>query len=407
MQSKPVRSSFPKRFLLLAMLAGIGLAAGYWSLTPSPQTAPSGAPPAGPAAANGPPLTVSAPLKRTVTDWAEFTGQFAPVEYVEMRARVSGYLTEIHFTDGQYVDKGDLLFVIDPRPYQTAVVSARAKLDQAAGTKEFAHRQLNRADDLRRRDFVAQSTLDQRVEESRGAGAGVEAARAAVRDAELNLEFTRVVAPVSGRISSRQVSVGNLVSGGGSGGGTATLLTTIVSMDPIYFNFDMSEADFLAQQRRIKAVAAATGAATTETPAQVRLSDETGWPHEGRLDFIDNQVNRTSGTIRARAVLANADHFITPGTFGRLRLAASTPYEALTVPDSAVVTDQSRKLLMTVKDGMVVPKPVVLGPLVDGLRVVRSGLAEDDQVVIVGLMRARPGSRVTPQPGTIEPEAKK
>lgn len=313
-----------------------------------------------------------------------------------MRSRVSGYLTETHFSDGQIVNKGDLLFVIDPRPFETAVVSARAKLDQAASSREYTGRQLERAGELQKRDFLAQSTLDQRQSESRSAGAGADVARAALRDAELNLQFTRITAPVSGRVSARQISIGNLVTAGGQAG-SGTLLTTIVSMDPIYFSYDMSEADFLAFQRTF-------AGGPLDVPVDLRLMDETGWPHQGKLTFIDNQVDKNSGTIRARATLANPNNFIAPGSFGRIRMPASKPFEALLVPDSAVVTDQNRKLVMTVSaDGTVVPKPVVPGPLVDNLRAIRSGITAEDQVVINGLMRSRPGSKVTPQPGKIEP----
>jgi len=388
----PISSRFrlPLPVLLVGGLVLLGLGAGLISIS-GPSATPS-QPPAG-----GPPVTVSAPLARSVTDWNDYTGQFAAVDYVEIKARVSGYLTEVHFSDGQMVNKGDLLFVIDPRPYEIALASARAKLDQAAGTKEFAKRQLTRADELRRKDFVPESTLDQRTEESRGAGAVVEGARAAVRDAELNLMFTRVTAPITGRISAKQVSLGNLVSGGPTIT-SPTLLTTIVSQDPIYFSFDMSEADYQAQARR----AATTGTPMVGTAARLRLMDETDWNREGKLDFIDNQIDRGSGTIRARAMMANADGALTPGAFGRLRLAASEPYQALLVPDTSIVTDQSRKLVMTVKDGTVVPKVIGLGPMQDGLRVIRQGLAPDDQVIINGLMRARPGAKVTAQPGTIQ-----
>lgn len=313
-----------------------------------------------------------------------------------MRSRVSGYLTETHFSDGQIVNKGDLLFVIDPRPFETAVVSARAKLDQAASSREYTGRQLERAGELQKRDFLAQSTLDQRQSESRSAGAGADVARAALRDAELNLQFTRITAPVSGRVSARQISIGNLVTARGQAG-SGTLLTTIVSMDPIYFSYDMSEADFLAFQRTF-------AGGPLDVLVDLRLMDETGWPHQGKLTFIDNQVDKNSGTIRARATLANPNNFIAPGSFGRIRMPASKPFEALLVPDSAVVTDQNRKLVMTVSaDGTVVPKPVVPGPLVDNLRAIRSGITAEDQVVINGLMRSRPGSKVTPQPGKIEP----
>ncbi len=391
MPSKPNGFSLPLPALLVGALVLLGVAAGVMSFTGSSSSSV-------PAAAGGPPVTVATPLKRSVTDWSEYTGQFTAVDYVEVRARVSGYLTEIHFTDGQQVAKGDLLFVIDPRPYEIAVASARAKLDQAAGTKEFAKRQLTRADELRRKDFVPESTLDQRTEESRGAGAGAEAARATLHDAELNLQFTRITAPVSGRISSRQVSIGNLVSGGPNIP-SATLLTTIVSQDPIYFSFDMSEADYLVQARRAQAK---PDTGILGSTALIRLMDEADWPHPGKIDFVDNQIDRGTGTIHARAVLANTDRSVTPGAFGRVRMAASDPYDALLVPDTAIVTDQSRKLVMTVKDGTVAPKVVRLGPMQNGLRVVRGGVDPDDQVIINGLMRARPGAKVTPQPGKIE-----
>ncbi len=385
MDSSPRRSKVPLPVLLLGGLALLGVAAGVASFSSKPSDPAAGPP-------GGPPVTVAQPLTRPIIDWSEYTGQFAAVDYVEMRARVNGYLTEVHFTDGQMVNKGDLLFVIDPRPYEIALSSARAKLDQAMGTKEYTKRQLARASELNRKEFVAESTLDQRTEESRGAGATVEAARAALRDAELNLQFTRVTAPISGRISAKQVSVGNLVTGGPSVA-SPTLLTTIVSQDPIHVTFDLTEADYLAQTRHGNPVGAAV---------QLRLVSESGWPREGRLDFIDNQIDRGSGTIRARAVLANPDGQVPAGAFGRVRLATSEPYEGLLVPDTAIVTDQSRKLVMTVRDGTVVPKPVKLGPKDGELRVVREGLSPDDQVIINGLMRARPGTKVTGQPGKIE-----
>lgn len=394
MPSKPNGFSLPLPVLLVGGLALLGLAAGVVSLTQT-QTAPA------PAPAGGPPVTAAQPLTRTVTDWNDYTGQFTAIDYVEIRPRVSGYLNEIHFTDGQVVEKGDLLFVIDPRPYEIALASARAKLDQAQGTKEFAHRQLSRADELRRKDFVPESTLDQRTEESRGAGAVVEAARAAVRDAELNLQFTRITAPISGRISARQVSIGNLVTGGATIT-SATLLTTIVSQDPVYFSFDISEADYLAQVRRTRAKADTGDSTLVGSIGKLRLMDETDWPREGKVDFVDNQMDKGSGTIRVRAVVANPDRSVKPGAFGHIRLAISDPYDALLVPDAAIVTDQSRKMVLTVKDGAVAPKVVTLGPVQEGLRVVRAGLAPDDQVIINGLMRARPGAKVTAQPGTIQ-----
>jgi RND family efflux transporter MFP subunit len=375
--------------MLLAVLVVAGIGAGLYSLLGG-GAKPAGGPPGG-----APPVTVSAPQLRPVTEWIEFTGVFTPADYVEVRARVSGYLTEIHFTDGQKVDKGDLLFVIDPRPFEIALASARSKLDSAQSSVDFAHRQLARAGELQKREFLAQSTLDQRTQESRSSSAGVDGARAAVREAELNLQFTRVVAPMAGIVGLHQVSIGNLVTAGGTNG-AGTLLTTLVANDPMYFTFDMSEADLLALQRRTGKLEPGNA---VNVPVRLRLIDETGWPHSGHLDFLDNQVDRGSGTIRARAVLDKTERPIPPGTFGRIQMAASASADALLLPDAAIVTDQSRKLVMTVAaDGTVVPKPVELGPIADGLRVIRAGLTPEDQVIVNGLMRARPGAKVTPQP---------
>jgi len=354
--------------------------------------------------AAAPPLvTVSNPLQRDIVEWDEYTGQFAAVDYVEIRARVSGYLTEIHFADGEIVKKGDLLFVIDPRPFEIARDSAEAQIAQAQARLDLANSQLQRTSELRRSDFAPQSTLDERRAETRSATAALETARAALRSAELDLEFSHITAPVSGRVSQHLVSIGNLVSGGATG--TPTLLTTIVSLDPIHFFFDMSEADFLAYQR---AVASGRLGSTRDSSliAEVRLADETAWKRQGILDFVDNSVDRSAGTIRARAVFANPDFFITSGQFGRLRLPGSERYEAILIPDSALVTDQSRKIVMTVKDdGTVEPRVVRPGPIVDGLRVIRDGLGPKDIIIINGLVRARPGAKVTPQPGKIEPAA--
>jgi RND family efflux transporter MFP subunit len=356
-------------------------------------------------AAAPPTVTVSQPLQRELVEWDEYTGQFAAKEYVEIRARVSGYLTEIHFEDGQIVKEGDLLFVIDPRPYEATLASARAQLAQSQAQVELATRQLERSAELRKKDFEPASNYDQRVSDLKVATAAVEAAKAAIRSAELNVGFTKITAPLTGRISNHQVSIGNLISGGDAA--TTPALTTIVSLDPIYFYFDMSEGDYLAYQR-----AAAAGkmdeARDATPPVYVRLADETDWPRKGQLNFVDNQVDRGAGTIRARATFPNPEHFLTPGQFGRIRIPASERYEAILVPDSAIVTDQSRKVVMTVKDdGTVEPKVVRPGPLTDdGLRIIRSGLVPSERVVINGLARVRPGGKVTPQPGQIETAAR-
>ncbi|OIQ90206.1 efflux pump periplasmic linker BepF [mine drainage metagenome] len=348
---------------------------------------------------NPPPVTVSAPLRAKVVDWLENSGQFQAIDSVELRARVSGYLTEIHFTDGQMVKKGDLLFVIDPRPYEIAVASARAQVAQAEATVELTKRQLERGAELRRKDFLSASDYDTRLQQQKVALASLDVARAALRDAQLNLDYTHITAPVGGRMGARQVSVGNLITAGGSGSGT--LLSTLVSLDPLYLGFDLSEADLLKFKRAVAAgqVGKAEGG---RLPVDLRLMDESHWSRRGTLDFLDNQVDRASGTIHARAVVANPGRFILPGQFARVRMPASAPHMALLVPEAALITDQSDKMVMTVAaDGMVVPKVVTTGPLIDGLQVIESGLKPDDRVVINGLMRARPGAKVTAQPGHI------
>jgi RND family efflux transporter MFP subunit len=312
-------------------------------------------------------------------------------------------LTEIHFEDGQIVKEGDLLFVIDPRPYEATLAAARAQLAQANAQVDLATQQLSRSAELRKKDFEPASNYDQRVSDLKVAAAATESAKAAIRSAELNVGFTRITAPLTGRISNHQVSVGNLVSGSDSA--TTPALTTIVSLDPIYFYFDMSEGDYLTYQRAT--AAGKLDEARDSSPVYVRLTDEMEWPRRGLLNFIDNQVDRGAGTIRARATFPNADFFVTPGQFGRIRIPASERYNAILIPDGAVVTDQSRKVVMTVKDdGTVEPKVVRPGPMTDdGLRIIRSGLAPTDRVIINGLVRARPGGKVTPQPGKIETAA--
>jgi RND family efflux transporter MFP subunit len=350
-----------------------------------------------------PTVTVSTPLQKEIVEWDEFTGQFAAVDYVEVRARVSGYLTEIHFEDGQMVKQGDLLFVIDPRPYEATLAAARAQLGQGMAQLDLAQKQLERSSELKTKGFEPVANYDQRVSEVKVAAASVESAKATIRSAELNVEFTQIKAAVSGRISNHLVSVGNLVSGGE--GSSTTLLTTIVSLDPIYFNFDMSESDYLAYQRATQR-GLMKSTRDNSVPVALHLTDEKGWPHEGKLNFVDNQVDRLSGTIRVRAVFPNPDFSLTSGQFGRIRIPGSEPYQAILVPDAAVVTDQSRKIVMTVRDdGTVEPKVVRTGPTYDNLRIIRSGLAATDRIVIDGLVRARPGAKVTPQPGKIDLEA--
>jgi multidrug efflux system membrane fusion protein len=371
----------------VVLLAGLG-GAGFWQFSATHHAAAQQIAPPPPA------VTVSAPLQRRVATSTRFTGQFSAVDQVALRAQVSGYLTEIHFTDGQIVHKGDLLFVIDPRPYEIQLQQATAQYQSAAAALDLANQQLTRTTTLQHSDFASRDLLDQRVQAQRAAQAALEQAQAAVHSAQLNLEFSRITAPFSGRIGAHQISIGNLVAGGGAGGSN-TLLATIVSLDPIHLDFDMSESDYLAWKRYQQA-------GKVDDTVEASLSDEQGWDRRGALDFLDNQVDRGSGTLHARATLPNPDLLITPGQFASLRLPTSAPRPVLLLPDAALVADQSNKLVMTVTaDGTVVPKPVQTGPLADGLREITGGLAPSDQVIINGLMRARPGSKVTPQPGTI------
>ena len=343
-----------------------------------------------------PTVTVAKPVKRTIIDQDEYVGRFVPVDAVEVRARVSGYLDKIHFHDGQIVKQGDLLFTIDRRPFQNTLDQARAALAQAKATLAFAGADYGRAEKLVRDKTITEQTFDQRQQAKRNAEASVTWNEMAVRQASLDLEFTELRAPVTGRIGDRRVSQGNLVTGG-SGGGT-TLLATIVSTDPIRFEFSMDEASFLRYTRIAQSGTDGTSRGIS-APVALKLIDEQAFTHQGKMDFVDNVIDRTSGTIRGRAQFANPDGVLTPGMFGRIQVAGSAPYEALLVPDAAIGTEQARKFVLTVgADNVTATKYVTLGQVVDGLRVIKSGLEPDDTIIVNGLMRARPGQKVTPQP---------
>jgi multidrug efflux system membrane fusion protein len=348
-----------------------------------------------------PQVTVSNPLQRAVDTRLGFLGQFSAIDRVELRAQVGGILTEIHFTDGQIVHKGDLLFVIDPRPYEIKLAQAKAQLQTAAARVALANNQLTRAQSLRRNEFATQETVDQRTSDQDSSAAAVEDAKARIRDAELDLEYCRVTAPFTGRIGARQVSIGSLVAGSRAAVSPTTLLATLVSLDPLYLDFDMSESDYLTFARE----RARHGGPLAEK-VLIGLSDENSLKRDGTLDFVDNALDRSSGTIHARATVPNHDLFLAPGQFARLRVTVAPPAEAALLPDSAVVLDQSQHLVMTVAaDGTVKPKIVQTGELRGGLRVVRSGLDAGDRVVIDGLVRAVPGTKVAPQDGAIHYDA--
>ena len=342
-----------------------------------------------------PQVTVAKPSRQLVTEWDEYVGRFVAVDSIEVRARVSGYLNAIHFQDGQLINKGDLLFTIDRRPFEATLAQAQATLAQARANLAFAEADLERGANLVRGNTITQQTFDQRTQAKRVADANVAAQEAAVRQAFLDLEFTELRAPVSGRIGDRRVSPGNLVMGGTTG--TTTLLATITTIDPIRFEFTVDETSYL---RYMRLAGNGTGAANRgfDAPVRLKLIDEAKFTRAGKLDFVDNAIDRASGTIRGRAEFPNPDGTLTPGMFGRIQVAAGPPTEALLVPDVAIGTEQVRKFVLVVdSDNIARAKYVTLGPVVAGMRVVRGGLNPDDRVIVNGLMRARPGVKVTPQ----------
>lgn len=343
-------------------------------------------------------------LQRPITDWDDYVGRFEAVDTVDVRPRVSGYLQAIAFRDGDDVRKGQLLFVIDPRPYEAALAQARAQEARAQATVANARLESERAQKLFDARAISQQELAARQAVAQQSTADVAAAAAQVRQAALNLGFTRVTAPLSGRISDRKFAVGNLVAQDQS------VLTTIVNLDPIRFAFEGAEDLYLKYQRLNRSGDRASSRFRAN-PVEVRLQDEPDYRWKGRMDFVDNRLDTNSGVIRGRAVIANPDRFLTPGMFGHMRLLGSQPYTGLLLPDSAVATDQSRQVVRLVgKDNVLMQRVVQTGPVVDGLRVIRAGLGPEDLVVIAGAQSARPGARVAvrrirvtpPDPG-VEP----
>lgn len=383
------RKYWPLRGLALAVLAGAALS----GCGQNPQQQQAAPPP--------PAVTVAAPIERNIVDNDEYVGRFVAVDSVEIRARVSGYLDKIYFKDGQMVKEGDLLFTIDKRPFQTALDQAKAQLERARAELAFAQGDLDRAAQLVKDKTITQQTFDQRTQVKRVAEANVAAQEAAVRQAELDLQFTDLRAPVSGRIGDRRVSVGNLVTGGTAG--TTTLLATIVSTDPIRFEFTFDEASYLRYERlaangNVNAKKDDIAARGGSSVIRLKLIDEKDFIHVGRMDFVDNVIDRATGTIRGRAVFANNQGIFTPGMFARVQVPGSAPYTALVIPDTAIGSEQARKFVYVVRpDDTVAQKYVELGQLSDGDRVIRSGIEPTDRVIVEGLMRARPGVKVTPQ----------
>ncbi len=387
MSFPPIPMPTSVRALSAALL--ILLASALAGCSEGPKTPPAPPPPN---------VTVAKPLKRTIVDQDEYVGRFVPVDMVEVRARVSGYLDAVHFEDGQMVKAGDLLFTIDKRPFQNTLDQAQANLAVAKSNVAFTEADLKRAQQLVRDRTIPEQVYDQRAQAFRNAQASVAANEALVRQAELDLQFTELRAPVAGRIGDRRVTPGNLVSGGaGSTGANTTLLATIVSIDPIRFEFTVDEASLLRYERIQRGGKDAT-TPITGSPVRLRLLDEEDFDHIGRMDFLDNTIDRATGTIRGRAQFANKDGLFTPGMFARLQIPGSAPYEAMLVPDAAIGTDQARKFVLVVNaDNIVAQKYVTLGQVVNGMRVIKQGLAADDRVVVSGVMHARPGGKVTPQ----------
>ena len=331
---------------------------------------------------NLPPVTVSTPVRQSLTEWDEYTGRFQAVERVELRARVSGYLEDIRFTDGQKVKKGDILFVIDQRPF-------RIDLERARAAHDLAKKEYGRYQKLAKTSASSVQALDERQQQLREAKANLESA-------ELNLEFTEIKSPIDGRVSRHLVDEGNLISGGDL---AATLLTTVIADDPIHFYFDASEQDML-KYIRLDQEGKRTSSREEHRPVFVKLQDELEFAHEGKMDFVDNELDDSSGSLQGRAILANPDGMLLPGLFGRMRLAGSGEYEAMLVPDEAIGSNQTQKIVYVLnKENVIEPHPVQLGPLHERKwRIIRDGLKWDDRIVWAGVARVRPGMKVDPKP---------
>ncbi|WP_245512940.1 efflux RND transporter periplasmic adaptor subunit [Enterovirga rhinocerotis] len=346
----------------------------------------------------GPPpkVTVAKPVVKDVVEYDEFTGRFAAVDSVDVRARVSGYLEKVGFTDGAIVKKDDLLFVIDRRPYKAALDQAQASVASAQARLTFAQTDYERAQSLQRTGNISDQLVDQRRQSYVSARADLDSAQGALRNAQLNFDFTEIKAPVSGRISRRNISVGNLVNA------NDTLLTNIVTMDPIYFYFDVDERSYLAYSR-VLLMARQSGNEPT-SDALLALTGEREFKRPAKMDFIDNRIDQASGTIQARVIAENKDLLLVPGLFGRVQVTGSPPHRGVLIPDEAIATDQDRRFVWVVAgDGTVSAKVVRPGPRIDGYRLIRSGLTGDETIVVNGLQRVRPGIKVTPERQELPP----
>ncbi|PKP90167.1 MAG: efflux transporter periplasmic adaptor subunit [Alphaproteobacteria bacterium HGW-Alphaproteobacteria-16] len=354
-----------------------------------------------PAAPPPPEVTVATPLQREVVDWDDYTGRFVAPQDVEIRARVNGVITQIHFRDGQDVRQGQPLFTIDPRPYRAQLMQAQAQIARAQAALTNAQQVTARSRKLAEAQAVSAEELEANVAAERSAAADLAAGRASASAAQLNLSFTTVRAPFSGRVSDRRVSIGDSVADG------QTVLTRVVSLNPIWFEFEGAESFYLKNLRQDQRGERGSSR-NTANPVQIQLADESDYRWEGRMEFLDNAVDPNSGTIRAHAVVPNPTGFLTPGMFGRARLLGSGTYRAMLIPDEAVVTDQTRRLVYVVnKENKATPRVVEVGAKVEGLRIVRDGLAPTDQVIITGLGRLQPGATVKPVKGEIKADPTK
>ncbi len=356
-----------------------------------------------PGAQPPPAVSVANPIEKAVVEWDEYTGRFEAMDTVEVRARVSGVLDEVKFTDGAVIKKGDLLFVIDPRPFQRVLDRDRAALQSAKVQLEFAKKDLERARPLMANNTISEQGFDQRNQAVKVGEANVLSAEASVRSAELDVEFTQIRAPITGRISRKLITEGNYITGGSA---TGTLLTTIVSTDPIYFYFDISEADFLKYKRLLEQ-GRRPSSRENPNPIEVGLQGDAGFPIKGQMNFVDNRIDQNTGSLRERATFGNQNGNLLPGLFARARVIGSGEYNAILLPDAAIATDQSNRIVLVVsEDGTVGAKPVTLGPIIDGLRVIRTGVAATDWVIVNGVQRARKGIKVKPEKTVIEQNTK-
>jgi len=346
-------------------------------------------------------VTVVQPISREIVEWDDYIGRLEAPETVEIRARVSGYLDKVHFKEGKEVKKGDLLFTIDPRPYQAEYDHADAEYERAVSQTDLAKNDFERAKRLIATKAISEEDYDTKSKTYTAAQAAAKSAKAALESAKLNLEFTQIHAPINGRISRAVVTEGNLISSGVGGSG-ATLLTTIVSLDPLYLYGDADERSIL-KYLRLRREGKRVSARDEEIPAEMGLADEPGFPHSGYIDFVDNRVDPNTGTMRARGVFSNADHSLSPGFFARIRIPGSGKYPALLIPDRALGSDQAQKFVYVVNvEKKVEFRPVQIGPMIDGLRVVRSGLKAEEQIIIEGLLRVRPGVVVDSKPPEVK-----